>query len=280
MSNEDYEWEAYIDDEVESRPRDSKVDQVKEVLLKEFLGKDAGEVVYYGRQLEVALERSYFHWITKRGLNELKAEGAVAFSQKKLDDVTAHFYRPRRHRYPNRQMNESMGLIREFSASDFTRALGHNGEQLADAGFARAGFRILSDNLREVSGKKWTETRHNLDRLVERDGIQYGVEIKNQLGYIDQSEFEIKLRMMQFFGVRPMFIVRMMPKNYINDVYRAGGFCLLLGDQHYPLLASDLAKRVREKLGLPVNVVRALPDTALKRFEDFHLKLVKGGKQA
>ena len=272
MSDEDYEWERYIDEEVETRPRDSKVDEVKEVLLKEYLGKEAGEVVYYGRQLEVQLERSYFHWITKRGLNELKAEGAIGFTQKKLGDVTAHFYRPRRHRYPNRQMNESIGLIREFSAPDFTRALGHNGEQLADAGFARIGFRILSENFREVGDKRWTETRHNLDRLIERDGIQYGIEIKNQLGYIDQTEFETKLAMMRFFGVRPMFIARIMPKNYINDVFKAGGFCLLLGDQHYPLLAANLAKRVRETLGLPVNAVKALPDTALKRFETFHQK--------
>ena len=273
MSDEDYEWERYIDEEVESRPRDSKVDEVKEVLLKDFLGRDAGEVVYYGRQLEVQLERTYFHWITKRGLNELKAEGAIAFTQKKLGDVTAHFYRPRRHRYPNRQMNESMALIREFSAPEFTRALGHNGEQLADAGFARVGFRILAENFREVGEKKWTETRHNLDRLIERDGIQYGIEIKNQLGYIDQTEFETKLAMMKFFGVRPMFIARMMPKNYINDVFKSGGFCLLLGDQHYPLLAAGLAKRVRDTLGLPANAVKALPDTALKRFEAFHEKV-------
>jgi hypothetical protein len=161
MSDEDYEWERHIDEEVEARPRDSKVDEVKDVLLSDFLGKDAGEVVYYGRQLEVQLERSYFHWITKRGLNELKAEGAIGFTQKKLGDVTAHFYRPRRHRYPNRQMNESMGLIREFSAPEFTRALGHNGEQLADAGFARIGFRILSENFRKVGDKKWEASRHN-----------------------------------------------------------------------------------------------------------------------
>jgi hypothetical protein len=229
MSDEDYEWERHIDEEVEARPRDSKVDEVKEVLLSDFLGKDAGEVVYYGRQLEVQLERSYFHWITKRGLNELKAEGAIGFTQKKLGDVTAHFYRPRRHRYPNRQMNESMGLIREFSAPEFTRALGHNGEQLADAGFARIGFRILSENFRKVRDNKWESSRHNLDRLIERDSIQYAVEIKNQLGYIDQTEFETKLAMMKFFGARPMFIARMMPKNYINDVVRAGGVLFAVG---------------------------------------------------
>jgi hypothetical protein len=67
--SDDYDWERDVDDEVESaRPRDSKVDEVKEILVSDFLGKDAGEVVYYGRQLEVKLERDYFHWITKRGL--------------------------------------------------------------------------------------------------------------------------------------------------------------------------------------------------------------------
>jgi hypothetical protein len=113
--------------------------------------------------------------------------------------------------------------------------------------------------------------------LIERDGIQYGIEIKNQLGYIDQTEFETKLAMMRFFGVRPMFIARMMPKNYINDVFKAGGFCLLLGDQHYPLLAAGLAKRVRDTLGLPTHAVKALPDTALKRFETFHERLAAKG---
>jgi predicted RecB family endonuclease len=176
-------------------------------------------------------------------------------------------------------MNESIGLIREFGAPDFTRALGHNGEQLADAGFARIGFRILSENFRDVGDRKWEASRHNLDRLIERDGIQYAVEIKNQLGYIDQTEFETKLAMMKFFGARPMFIARMMPKNYINDVFKAGGFCLLLGDQHYPLLAAGLAKRVRETLGLPTHAVKALPDTALSRFENFHKKVAaKAGK--
>jgi hypothetical protein len=118
----------------------------------------------------------------------------------------------------------------------------------------------------------WVETNHNLDRLVERDGVRYGVEIKNQLGYIDQTEFEIKLGMCEFFGVRPMFVARMMPKNYINDVWRAGGFSLIFGNQHYPLMSDDLARRVRETLGLPVLSIRELPDTTLRRFDDWHVK--------
>ena len=88
--------------------------------------------------------------------------------------------------------------------------MGHHGEALVDVGFARIGFRILQSKVREVGGKRWIVSNHDLDRVIARDGVRYGVEIKNQLGYIEQEEFAIKLAMCEHFGVRPMFIARMM----------------------------------------------------------------------
>ena len=49
-----------------------------------------------------------------------------------------------------------------------------------------------------------------------RDGVRYGVEVKNQLGYIDQTEFQIKLAMCVHFGIRPMFVTRAMPENELE----------------------------------------------------------------
>ncbi len=268
--SDDFDFGDYFDGKRE-RPRDSKVGEAKAVLLARYFPED-GRNVYYGRQLEVALEREFFHWITKKALNELAQEGSINFAEERTDLYTAHFYWPVRHRYPRRQIRQTLALIHEFSDPVFTRALGHYGEVLADAGFARIGFRIRQAKVTQVDGRQWPDSKHDLDRLIERDGVRYGVEIKNQLGYIDQTEFEIKLRMSAYFGVRPMFIARMMPKNYIDAVRRAGGFCLILANQHYPLLSEQLAKRVREVLGLPVLCIRALPDTTLSRFEDWHVR--------
>jgi hypothetical protein len=263
-------WDDYSERFVEW-PRDNKIDEARAALFERYFPPD-GRHVYYGRQLEVALESEFFHWITRYALNELAAEGRIGFTAEKTDTFEAHFYWPLRHRYPRRQIRQILGLINEFSDPDFTRALGHQGEALVDVGFARIGFRILQSKVREVDGKRWTVSNHDLDRLIARDGVQYGVEIKNQLGYIEQEEFGIKLRMCEHFGVRPMFIARIMPKSYINTVYRGGGFCLILKNQHYPLLTEGLATRVRATLGLPVLCIRSLPDTTLSRFETWRTK--------
>jgi hypothetical protein len=269
MSDDDID--PFFTEEEAPRPRDRKIDDAKAVLLARYFPPDGTEV-YYGRQLEIALEDEFFHWITKKALNELAGERAISFQEIKKNDIAAHFYWPRRHRYPRRQIAEIISLIGEFSDPHFTRALGAQGELLADAGMARIGFRIAATKVREVDGRRWSDSNHDLDRLIERDGIRYGVEIKNQLGYIDQTEFETKLKMSAYFGVRPMFIARMMPRSYNRQVIDAGGFVLLLQNQHYPLMTDDLAKRVRERLGLPVLCIRELPDTTMKRFGDWHGK--------
>lgn len=266
MSDESYLEEFHDEPE---QPHDRKVDEAMAVLMDNFFRLGSLEV-YYGRQLEVLLERDFFHWITKKALNELAQTGRIRLHEERTGLFAAHFYTTVSHRYPRRQIREMLALIAEFSDPAFTRALGDQGEILADAGFAHIGFRVRARNVREVGGQRWEETGHNLDRLIERDGIRYGVEIKNQLGYIGQTEFQVKLAMCGHFGVRPMFIARSMPKSYINDVWRAGGFCLILGNQHYPLMMDGLAKRVRDRLALPVLCIRALPDTTLSRFENWH----------
>jgi hypothetical protein len=255
------------------RPSDPQVDTAKGILLANYF-PDGSVTVFYGRQLELALERKFFHWITTKALNELEREGRIKAIQESLGYLTAKFYFHPRHRYPRRQIKSALALIVEYSNPDLMRAVGHWGEVLADVGFARVGFRIAQENCQEVDGKRWFETNHNLDRLITRDGLRWGVEIKNQLPYIDRDEFRIKLKMCEYLGVRPLFVARTMPANYIFEVYKRGGFCLLLDNQHYPITAAEvrLAKRLRDDLGLPVLSIRALPDTTMQRFEDWHLR--------
>jgi hypothetical protein len=124
---------------------------------------------------------------------------------------------------------------------------------------------------------KWQKTGHDLDRVFERDGIAYGAEIKNKLTYIDKDELEIKIEMCGYLKLRPLFIMRMAPKNYIHLINEAGGFALIFKYQLYPFGAEAMAKRVREEMSLegmvfPVDCPRAIEAGTIQRLLNWHLK--------
>jgi hypothetical protein len=85
-------------------------------------------------------------------------------------------------------------------------------------GFADVQFVLRKRETNEYGERKWTRTNHDLDFIFERDGLAYGVEVKNTLGYPDSKEITIKILLAQHLNVGPVFVARMMPKTVINDI--------------------------------------------------------------
>ena len=44
---------------------------------------------------------------------------------------------------------------------------------------------MVARHANEFEGRSWVTTGHNLDFIFRRDGVAYGVEVKNTLGYMD-----------------------------------------------------------------------------------------------
>ena len=107
-------------DYFEPKRRDRKIDEAKVQIVAKYFPKGADRV-FYGRQLEIWLEDEFFHWITKKALNELAGEGKIGMEVEKRGDVAAHMYVPKGLRYPRRQIGSILKLIEEFSESTFTR---------------------------------------------------------------------------------------------------------------------------------------------------------------
>lgn len=122
-------------------------------------------------------------------------------------------------------------------------------------------------------------TGHDLDRCFTRDGVHYGVEIKNTLPYIPREELTIKLQMCSFLGLRPLFIARMHPKSYIEEIRQHGGYGMVVKYQLYPHGASEFAARVRQRLQLPVDAPSAIASGTIQRFFNWHLASLKSGQQ-
>lgn len=241
---------------------------VEEELLR-FFEENKNEV-FYSKQVEIHFEKEYYHWVTSRGLRNLKGVELKSMSQKLDFGGSATFYWHKSNRYYKRNVNKVANLINDFSDSDFLAGLGQTGELLVNEGFTKYGFKVLGRSTNEFEGKKWESTNHNLDFIYERDSIRYGVEVKNTLGYMDKVEFDIKIRICEYLGIIPLYIVRMMPSSWMYELSEHGGVWLIMGYQMYPISHKTFADKVNKELGLPVDAPRALKDGTMQRFMKQH----------
>lgn len=165
--------------------------------------------------------------------------------------------------------------MEELSQPAIGAALGQNAELLVLEGFAKNEFVMKGRSTRNYGGKEWHGTEHNLDFTFEKDSLGYGVEVKNTLGYINDKEFKLKIGMCRFLGLRPVFVARMLPKTWINDLKNRGGFALILKYQLFPVVLKELAGRLAAELKFPADAPRALAEGTMKRFVDWHEKNLK-----
>jgi hypothetical protein len=91
----------------------------------------------------------------------------------------------RSHRYNRREATQVVNLVNEYADPNIGGALGLHGEFMMLDGFARQQFVMYDRENRTFGSRTWSETGHDLDFIFERDGVAYGVEVKNTLGYIE-----------------------------------------------------------------------------------------------
>lgn len=252
-------------------PHDSS-EQLAATKLREFFKQNCDQV-FFSRQLEVQQERQFFHWITNRALHRLRDERLILTETRSLKtggEIKVFWHRG--YRFYRRSAKRLVDLVEEYADPNIGGVIGLHGEMMVLEGFARNQFVMRGRSTSEFEGRKWTRTNHNLDFIFERDQRAYGVEVKNTLGYMDLSEFKIKIEMCQSLGLKPLFATRMLPKTWIHDLIKVGGYGLILGYQLYPWTHKELAKRVAKDLGLPVDAPKALYDGTMQRFVEWHRK--------
>jgi hypothetical protein len=264
MGDEDYYgWGG------EGAAEDSYEQDVREKLIELFERNQ--KKVFFSRQLEVRLEDDYFHWITNRAIRALIVDGVIKEETRPLRSAgKIHLLWHPSFRYYKREAASVVKLVEEYSNPNIAGAIGLHGETMVLEGFARNEFVMKGRNARSYGGKEWTRTGHNLDFIFERDDVAYGIEVKNTLGYMDQEELQTKIEMCKWLGIKPVFVARMLPRTWINEVIESGGFALILKYQLYPWTHKEVAGRVAKLLGLPVDAPKALAEGTMRRFVKWH----------
>jgi hypothetical protein len=238
--------------------------------IREIYERDK-QSVYYVRQMQIKFEKDYFHWITYNAMIGLEKIGYLGDIRIKRETGTStRYFIHKSNRYFMRRIRTMEKLIEEYSDSMITLSCGHRAEDLFCNGLALKGFVPKAKKVRSYGGVKWEKSGHDLDFVFEKDGVAYGCEIKNTLGYIQKDELEIKLEMCEHLKVKPLFIMRWSPKTYNKMIIDKGGFALIFGSQIYELSQAKLVERLKTELGLPVDCPRAIPDGILERFAKWH----------
>jgi hypothetical protein len=265
--------DIFMEDEADNRPSDPMQHQARDKVEK-FIDAHP-EQVFFSRQIEVLHEGEFFHWVTNRAIRDLETSGKIVSEWRPLKSGSSiKLLWHKSYRYHRRGAAEIVKLVDEYSHPNISGALGRHGELMVLEGFAKSRFLMAGQSTREFGGKKWMHTEHNLDFIFERDSRAYGIEVKNMLGYMDYNEFKLKIQLCKELEIVPVFVARMLPKVWINELWGQGGFALILKYQLYPMAHKDLAKRVREELGLPVDSPQRLADGTMARFVDWHGKNV------
>jgi len=261
--------EDYYGHDGEGAGEDSYEEDVREKLIELFERNQ--KKVFFSRQLEVRLEDNYFHWISNRAIRALIAEGVIKEETRPLRSAgEIHLLWHPSFRYYKREAASVVKLVEEYSNPNIAGAIGLHGETMVLEGFARNEFVMKGRNARSYGGKEWKTTGHNLDFIFERDDVAYGVEVKNTLGYMEQEELRAKVEMCKWLGIKPVFVARMLPRTWINEVIEGGGFALIIKYQLYPWTHKEVAARVAKVLGLPVDAPKALAEGTMRRFVKWH----------
>ena len=243
--------------------------------LREFFRRK--RTPYYLTQLEVLFEKRYFHWITYRAIKSLVSDGYLEerLEPTKYGSSVVFVFRPlsddeNRQRVLSAHVNSKLKLIESFSDPQVTRIIGKHLQYLFKSELRVNQFTIICQDCNEFQGKKWTETGHDLDFIAtHHKGFSIGVECKNTLPYIPKDELYIKIRMCEYLGIKPVFVVRWVPKSYIHEVYMQGGFCLLFEFQLYPLAYDDRADKITQSFNLPIKVMAEIRADAQIRFSNW-----------
>jgi hypothetical protein len=74
----------------------------------------------------------------------------------------------------------------------------------------------------------------------------------------------------KYLILKPIFVVRMFPKTWINEVNKNGGFSLIMKYQFYPISHKELADKVSKTLNIPIKTPISLQQGTIERVLKWH----------
>ena len=148
---------GHEEDEEELDPEhanDPQLPLARDALMNKYFAPGTKRI-YYQRQLQVVLEREYFHWITAAAVKTLTGDNSIATEITQVGDSVVRLLWPHGHRYRSREQKVLLGLVERISTPDFATGVGRHAETLFDAALPRIGMKPVARDVKDFDGKTW-----------------------------------------------------------------------------------------------------------------------------
>lgn len=235
--------------------------------------------VFYKRQIQVTFEDTCPHDVTGKAVNEL-IESNFLKSQPIPFGTNMHavFVWRRQgegQRYKATAIKEQARIISKFSEDEINDGAGKYAEVLFQHLFKTNQFKIVGRDTNSYKGRVWSKSDKNLDFIIEKDGVSYGVEIKNTFDYMPQDEFEEKLDMCNFLGILPLFPLRCPSDQQFTMMQDTDGLALKFKTRIFPPGNQKLVTEIWNHFRLPVFIWDEIPQRIENVFLNYHKRILK-----
>lgn len=266
-------YEEEIDEDVElAKPR------IEDIVIQQKVVTD--------RELKVRLEREFFPWIIGRALNAMVKQGIIRrvgypgrrSRSKRIPESFFILYGTNYEKISGileakRRVSRDVNSILTAHAP-----AGAHAESLFEKAFLELNFEILKRDASEFRGRKVKarvkgKQLPDLDFIIEKDKVIYGVDIKNWIKYeyATRTEVKKKVSLALDLGVVPFIIARYVDKETIyQEVVLKGGICYPYLTLLVPPTFESLAEEAGSVLGYPILPVDVLPVYKVKWILKLH----------
>jgi len=245
------------------------------------------------REIKVRLEKKFFPWITGRTLKAMERADIIrrvgyTGRRSRAKRIPRWFFIPSEAKYEDvvgiieKKRRISIGINAILTAH---APAGYHAEDLFGEAFESLGFNIHGRDMsrfrgRTVRGKRGKQLP-NLDFIIEKDKITYGVDIKNWIKYEYETRrvVQSKVNLATQLGIVPFIVARYIDKGtFYIDIVRRGGICYYYESLLVPISYESIAREAHDVLGYPVLAGDFLPNYKIKWLGKLHRDFVKKHK--
>lgn len=223
--------------------------------------------VGFDREMRYRLEKDFFHDVTGYIIRRLNENGQILRTGLRGRRIPVVFYR-----LPETDYTYIIGLMKtkvrlsNFLSENSSEA-GYFAQYLWELAFQDLGFEILGRETRMFRGRE-TRLGGDLDFIAQKDGLTYGVEVKNSLSYPDDLCW--KFRIAVDLGIIPLFIARWISKTQFYMVHKYGGLVKLYETSIYPRKYSEIIEQCKHALGFPLIALDSITERPKRHLRKIH----------